>query len=139
MSHTPSPIRRTPIVQDRVRVIDGSFVFVPHRFLRHGFFAALTEDERDLYFFLLLAGDRNGLSFYHYDSICSVLECSLDAYLAARNGLIEKDLIAFDGARFQVLSLPDKPRARASPPLRTQHDMENNDPATIRAILYESI
>ena len=123
MSYKPSPIRRTPIVQDRLRVIDGSFAFVPHRFLRHGFFASLSQDERELYFFLLLAGDRNGLSFYHYDSICSVLECPLDAYLAARNGLIDKDLIAFDGARFQVLSLPDKLCARASPPLHAQLDM----------------
>lgn len=138
MSYKPSPIRRTPILSERVRVIDGSFVFVPHRFLRHGFFAALSQDERDLYFFLLLAGDRNGLSFYHYDSICSVLECSLDVFIAARNGLIDKDLIAFDGCRFQVLALPEQPRARDSPPLHTQRELDDNDPATIRSILAGS-
>jgi len=132
------PISRTPIAPDRVRTIEGSFVFVEHRFLRHGFFAALTPDERDLYFFLLLAGDRRGLSFYHYDSICSALECSLDAYLAARNALIDKDLLAFDGSRFQVLSLPDRPKSRASPPLRTPTDLEANDPATIAAIIDRS-
>jgi hypothetical protein len=135
MSYKPSPIRRAPILPERVRAIDGSFVFVPHRFLRHGFFAALSREERDLYFFLLLAGDRNGLSFYHYDSICSVLECSLDEYVEARNGLIDKDLVAFDGTRFQVMSLPSKPSARASPPLRTLHDMQDHDPATIRRLI----
>ena len=132
------PISRTPIAEGRVRTITGSFVFVEHRFLRLGFFAALTGDERDLYFFLLLAGDRRGLSFYHYHSIGSVLECSLDAYLAARNGLIDKDLIAFDGCRFQILSLPDKPRSRASPSLITPNDLEANAPATIAAIIDRS-
>lgn len=132
---TTSTIRRAPILPDRVRTIDGSFAFVPHRFLRHGFFASLDPGERDLYFFLLLAGDRNGLSFYHYDSICSVLECSLNAYLQARNGLIDKDLIAFDGTRFQVLSLPPKPRARPSTPLQTQKNFEDHDPATIRSLI----
>jgi len=133
-----NPISRTPIVPGRVRTIAGSFVFVEHRFLRHGFFAALTHDERDLYFFLLLAGDRRGLSFYHYDSICSVLECSVEAYLTARNGLIDKDLIAFDGSRFQVLSLPDNPKSRSSPPLRTLEALEANDPATIATIIHHS-
>jgi hypothetical protein len=126
---------RTPIDPARVRTIDGSFVFVPHAFLRRGFFASLAPDERDLYFFLLLAGDRRGLSFYHYDSICSVLECSLDAYIAARNGLVDKDLIAFDGARFQVLSLPDKPRSLTSTALRTREEFDQHDPATIRRLV----
>lgn len=134
-----NPVSRTPILPTRVRTIDGSFVFVPHRFLRHGFFARLTRDQRDLYFFLLLASDRCGLSFYHYDSICSVLECSLDDFIVARNGLIDKDLIAFDGHRFQVLSLPDKPSASASPPLVTSDDLDSHDPATIRRIIDRSL
>jgi hypothetical protein len=33
----------------------------------------------------------------------------LDQYISARNGLIEKDLIAFDGTVFQVLELPATP------------------------------
>jgi hypothetical protein len=34
---------------------------------------------------------------------------TLDQYINARNGLIEKDLIAFDGTVFQVLELPATP------------------------------
>jgi len=139
MTSNPSAISRAPILPGRVRKIDGSFAFVPHRLLRHGFFAALSSDERDLYFFLVLAGDRNGLSFYHYDAICSALECSLNAYLDARNGLIGKDLLAFDGSRFQVLSLPERPASCTSPPLRTAADFENDDPATIRRLIAEAL
>ena len=56
----------------------------------------------------MLVSDRQGLSFYSYDKLCSLLALSLDDYLQARDGLIQKDLIAFDGTIFQVLSLPER-------------------------------
>ena len=103
-----TPVRRAPILPQRVRTIGGqSFAFLPHRFLRAGFFASLAPDELRLYVLLVLAADRHGLSFYHYDSLCALLEIPLESYLRARNALIDKDLIAFDGTRFQVLSLPE--------------------------------
>ena len=99
-------IKKHILDDQRVRRIDGGFSFIPHRFLTDGFVSALEPDQLLLYFFLVLAGDRNGLSFYSYDSICNLLQMSLDQYLQARNALIEKDLIAFDGTLFQVLDLP---------------------------------
>jgi hypothetical protein len=57
---------------------------------------------------LVLASDRNGLSFYSYGNICIWLQFNFDEYVASRDGLIEKDLIAFDGSLFQVLSLPQQ-------------------------------
>ena len=92
----------------RIRCINGGFSFVPHRFLTGGFLSSLTPDELLLYFFLVLTGDRNGLSFYSYDKICTLLQMHLDQYVQARGGLLEKDLIAFDGTIYQVLSLPVK-------------------------------
>jgi hypothetical protein len=73
-----------------------------------GFLAALGQKELLLYLFLVLVSDRNGLSFYSYDTICTLLELSLDEYIASRNSLMDKDLIAFDGTLFQVLDLPGK-------------------------------
>ena len=133
-------IHRAPIVAHRVRSIGGkSFAFLPHRFLREGFFASLAPDELRLYVLLVLAADRNGLSFYHYDSICSLLEIPLESYIRARNALIDKDLIAFDGSRFQVLSLPDKPRFEHPAPLTSDDDYDNRDPATIRSLIQQSL
>jgi hypothetical protein len=129
-------IQRTPILPERVRGIGGqSFAFLPHRFLRHGFFAALSPDELRLYVLLVLAADRHGLSFYHYDSLCSLLELPLESYLRARNALITKDLVAFDGTRFQVLSLPAQPRFDAPRPQPTHDQFEHDDPATIRHLI----
>ena len=94
----------------RLRHIDGGFSFIPHRFLTGGFLAQLNQKELLLYLFLVLVSDRYGLSFYSYDSICSLLQLSTDDYMEARDGLMEKDLIAFDGTLFQVLDLPQRPR-----------------------------
>lgn len=135
MKNTRNTIGRSPIIAERVRKIDGGFSFVPHRFLHDGFFASLSPEELLLYFFLVLAGDRNGVSFYGHDAICTLLDMTNDVYLVVRNGLLEKDLITFDGRRFQVLSLPDAPRYTAATPLRTAEDFEEHDPATIRQIL----
>ena len=102
-------ITKKVLVADRIRRIDGGFSFIPHRFLTDGFLKALSQQELLLYIFLVLAADRYGLSFYSYDRICSFLHMSLEQYSAARDGLIEKDLIAFDGTLYQVLSLPASP------------------------------
>ena len=99
-------IKKKILNDTRIRRISGSFGFIPHRFLTDGFLAALDQHQLLLYFFLVLVSDRYGLSYYGYDSICTALGLSLEQYIEARDSLIEKDLIAFDGTLFQVLSLP---------------------------------
>lgn len=101
-------IKKKILKPDRIRRIDGGFSFIPHCFLADGFLATLNQKQLLLYLFLCLVSDRYGLSFYSYDAICSLLEFSLDQYIEARDALIEKDLIAFDGTLFQVLALPEK-------------------------------
>ena len=107
-------IKKKVLNPDRIRRINGGFSFIPHRFLCDGFLATLQQKEMLLYLFLVLASDRHGLSFYSYDSICTLLQMDLDQYISARNGLIEKDLINFDGTVFQVLDLPTKPLISAT-------------------------
>ena len=96
----------------RVRRIQGGFSFIPHRFLTDGFLASLGQPEILLYLFLVLASDRNGLSFYSYDAICTFLQITVDEYIESRDSLINKDLIVFDGTLFQVLDLPREPVQR---------------------------
>jgi hypothetical protein len=104
-------IKKKVLDPNRVRCIERGFSFIPHRFLTDGFLASLSQRELLLYFFLVLVSDRHGLSFYSYDAICSLLQLSMDDYIRARDALIDKDLIAFDGTLFQVLDLPAKPTA----------------------------
>jgi len=102
-------IRKRVLNAQRIRRINGGFGFIPHRFVTDGFLASLSAPELLLYLFLVAVSDRYGLSFYSSDSICSLLHMPYDNYSQARDSLIEKDLIAFDGTIFQVLDLPPSP------------------------------
>jgi len=110
-------IRKKIINPDRIRGIKGGFSFIPHRFITDGFLTSLCPTELLLYLFLVLVSDRYGLSYYAYDSICSLLQMTLEQYIQARDGLLKKDLIAFDGTLFQVLELPQKasPQSNSKP------------------------
>ena len=118
--------------EGRVRKIAGGFSFIPHRFLADGFLTSLEQQEILLYLFLVLAGDRYGLSCYSYDAICTLLQQNLGEYIAARDGLIDKDLIAFDGRIFQVLDLPPRPVKRAK-------SADEEDPVAIAQIIRQSL
>jgi len=132
-------VNKEPLVCHRIRKIEGSFAWISHRFLRSGFFASLSQHELLLYFFLVLVADRQGLSYYHYDKICSLLRFSVEDYIVARDQLIEKDLIAFDGAFFQVLSLPRVPVVQPARLLKTREAMAVSDPATIGQIIRRQL
>jgi hypothetical protein len=123
-------IKKKILNPGRVRHIDGGFSFIPHRFLTDGYLGCLNQKELLLYLFLIVVSDRHGLSFYSYDSICSLLQITADQYIDARAALIEKDLIAFDGTIFQVLDLPPKPITPFGP---------KNRPSAIEQIIEQSI
>lgn len=94
---------------DRIRKTEGRFSFIPHRFLLDGFLKSLSENELLLYFFLVLASDKNGVSYYGKASILAHIHMAENDYEKARNGLIERDLLSFDGVFYQVLDLPRVP------------------------------
>lgn len=130
-------IEKIILCPDRVRKITSPFSFIEHRFLREGFFLSLTHQELVLYLFLVLVSDRNGLSFYRYDKISTLLRITVDEFILARDGLMEKDLLAFDGRTFQVLSLP--PQGPKPTPLKGREEMEEKDPATIHQLITRSL
>ncbi len=125
-------IKKKILNPNRIRHIEGGFGFLPHRLLTDEFLAYMEQVEILLYFFLILAADRYGISFYSYDAICSLLRLSMDEYIEARDGLLKKDLIAFDGTLYQVLSLPPKPIWKT-----TSHKSQSNP--GISGLIQESL
>ena len=128
-------IKKKILEPDRIRRIQGGFSFIPHRFLTDGFLASLSQTEILLYLFLIMASDRNGLSFYSYDAICTLLQITVDEYIEARDDLIKMDLIAFDGTLFQVLDLPGKPAKKKE----VRPSSQSNLRSEIQDLIQQSI
>lgn len=107
MSKIPVPCPR------RLRRIRGSFSWLDHRLIRDGHLEKLTRDEIALYTFLVLVGNRDGVSFYRLEKICRYLdEMDWSDFHDARQGLIRSGLIAYrpfgpgePNGFYQVLSL----------------------------------
>jgi hypothetical protein len=95
-----------PIRGDRVRTVEKPFAWIPCRILMNGLFGDLSDEAKLLYLFLCLAADRQGLSFYGDQRIQSYFQLETFAIDEAKQELIQKDLIAYDGHLYQVLSLP---------------------------------
>jgi len=131
-------IEKKILKPNRVRRINGGFSFIPHRFLTDGFLDSLSQIEILLYLFLVLASDRHGLSFYSYDAICSLLKLTAHDYMEAEDGLIEKDLIAYDGTIFQVLDLPSKPVQAVATKLPPNSDRRQYR-SQIRGLIQQSL
>jgi hypothetical protein len=100
---------------DRIRKITGSFSWIDHRFISGGFIRDLSREEILIYLFLVAVSDRQGLSFYHDDRICSLLKIDLASLGEARENLSERALIAWRSPVYQVLALPPQPVSPLSP------------------------
>jgi len=131
--------QQKPIDHERVRKIQGSFSWIPHTFVQQGFWSSLRHHELLLYLYLVIVSDRQGVSYYSFDRICTLLKINTDDYILARNALINKDLIAFDGYLFQVLSLPVRATGDQPLALQSEKDMTRNDPATIQQLIQSSL
>jgi len=131
-------ISKTPINPSRIRKIKGSFSWIDHRLITSGFLAQMSSDEILLYFFLVLVGDRHGVSFYGYDKICSLLKIDVDRFVAARAGLVNQLLIAYEDGRYQVLQLPERPKQTVNVSTRERHNRER-DFRALAEIFQEAI
>jgi hypothetical protein len=104
--HIPQP--------QNVRRITGSFAWIDHRLLRHGYLQALTHQEMALYVFLVLTANRHGVSFYRKEKICDLVTLEFQQFEVARDRLISTKLIAFErysaftpNGYYQVLPVED--------------------------------
>lgn len=100
--------RKKILNQDRVRKVPSSFAWVDHRLITHGLIADLLPLEVLLYLFLVIVGDRYGLSYYGDEKICRLLKIDKPSLYTLRKKLILKSFIEYadeDGI-YQVLELP---------------------------------
>jgi hypothetical protein len=99
-------IEKHLLVAGRVRQPPSEgFSWVDRRFLLD-FAEHLTGDAILLYFFLAAVSDKQGLSYYRDATVAGRLRIREPAVVAARQELIQHDLVAYRHPLTQVLSLP---------------------------------
>lgn len=108
-------INKHPLRPQRLRHIPPSFSWVDHRLVRHEYLVRADHSAWTLYLFLVTVADVQGLSFYSDAAISRRLTMDLLTLSAARQQLIQADLIAYHKPLYQVLSLPEDPKPTAEP------------------------
>ena len=103
-------IHKHPPRPERLRQIPPSFSWVDHRLGRHHHLRRAEPQAWALYLFLLTVADSRGLSYYSEASIARHLNLEPLAVTAARQRLVELDLVAFRKPLYQVLALPEDAR-----------------------------
>lgn len=121
----------------RVRKVAEGFGWLDHRLLREGWLEQLTVEETAVYAFLVLAADRNGVSFYRREKIARILGMDIAEVARALGMLMKRDLVTFkpfshaspDGFH-QVLDVP-----RCSAGRRRQEGRVGGRPEAIGSIM----
>ena len=111
--------RRPPRIPapDRIRSLRAPYAWIDCRLLLEHRLPELTPADMALYLFLVLAADRQGVSYYHLENIAKRLgDLDWGEVHEARDHLQELGLIAFlpfsphdPNGFYQILELPPRP------------------------------
>ncbi len=89
----------------RLRQVPDQFSWVDQSLVQWGLIDRMDAHACALYLFLVTVADAQGLSYYGGTTLAKRLHLSAVELEAARAGLIELDLIAYQAPLYQVLAL----------------------------------
>ena len=101
-------VRKRLLRPERLRVVPSQFSWLDHRLVRERHLDRCSTEALALYLFLVTVADAKGLSYYGDASVCARLGLEAAQLDAARQVLLDADLIAYEAPLYQVLSL-DRP------------------------------
>ena len=91
---------------ERLRQVPEQFSWVDQALVQQHFIDRCEARSAALYLFLITVSDAQGLSYYGASTLARRLRLSDEHLAAARQQLIELDLIAYRSPLYQVLALP---------------------------------
>lgn len=97
---------------ERLRQVPEQFSWVDQALVQQHFIDRCDARSAALYLFLVTVSDAQGLSYYGAPTLARRLRLSDEQFAAARQQLIELDLIAYRSPLYQVLALPGTVAAR---------------------------
>ena len=103
--------------RERLRRVPKQFSWVDQRLVQDRYVDRCSARTLALYLFLVTVADCDGLSYFGEATLAQRLHLSAEELHAARQQLIDVQLIAWQAPLYQVLALPEsKPAATAAPP-----------------------
>jgi hypothetical protein len=100
---------------ERLRQVPVQFSWVDQALVQQHFIDRCEARSAALYLFLITVSDAQGLSYYGASTLTQRLRMSDEQFAAARQQLIELDLIAYRSPLYQVLALPGTVAAPRAP------------------------
>ena len=110
-------VRKRLLRPERLRAVPSQFSWLDHRLVRERHLDRCSTEALALYLFLVTVADAKGLSYYGDVSVGARIGLSGEQLVAARQALIDADLIAYEAPLYQVLSL-DRPATVEPAPMR---------------------
>ena len=121
---------------ERLRQVPEQFSWVDQALVQRHFIDRCEARAAALYLFLITVADAQGLSYYGEPTLTKRLHLSPEELIAARQQLIDIELIAYQAPLYQVLAIPGTaPRAPASAPVPAPETRSSNGPARLAQIL----
>ena len=91
---------------ERLRQVPQQFSWVDQALVQQHFIDRCEARSAALYLFLVTVSDAQGLSYYGAPTLARRLRLSDEQFAAARQQLIDLELIAYRSPLYQVLALP---------------------------------
>ena len=91
---------------ERLRQVPQQFSWVDQALVQQHFIDRCEPRSAALYLFLITVSDAQGLSYYGVTTLARRLRLSDEQFAAARQQLIDLELIAYRSPLYQVLALP---------------------------------
>ncbi len=100
---------------ERLRQVPEQFSWVDQALVQQHFIDRCEARSAALYLFLITVSDVQGLSYYGASTLARRLRLSDEQFAAARQQLIELELVAYRSPLYQVLALPGSVAAPRAP------------------------
>lgn len=126
---------------ERLRQVPEQFSWVDQALVQQHFIDRCDARSAALYLFLVTVSDAQGLSYYGASTLARRLRLSDEEFGAARQQLIDLELIAYQAPLYQVLSLPGSvaaPRRPAPRPAPRAPGVAGGEPVSLAMLLQEA-
>jgi hypothetical protein len=124
---------------ERQRLLPEQFSWVDQALVQQHFIDRCEARSAALYLFLITVSDAQGLSYYGAATLARRLHLSDEQFIAARQQLIDLDLIAYRSPLYQVLALPGTVAAPRAPAISgTTSVTASGQPVSLATLLQQA-